>query len=434
MNDHENSIKCTEEEMESLQELAASRTAGVWRVKRAKIILETLKGRDPDKLVFDVRVPPKSIETCLKRFSEQRLDYFKTPSRAPTRREARVERVLAFLEKPPGRTSSKWKRPGVAIIGRDFSAGDIQKIRALIESMPGRPRLAIAREFCGIFGVHLANGKINLSKGTDILKRMDMDNLITLPPVRSGARYRKRVKPPRPRPEPKKIVRLEQGEIPYLQLVAAVTREDLRVWRNIIEDYHYIKQPRLVGPQVKYLVYGGKEPLSHVTALGGAIKKEGGEDPRRKWRELARSAPRGKHLLAVMGFASSALRVTVRDDFIGWTDEQRLANLKRVVCNARFLMLPWIRSPNLASRILGCAARHLRADWDALYHFKPVLLETFVQLDRFKGVCYKAANWIQVGATNGYSLYGQKHRSAVPMKAVLLYPLDKNFRGVLRGG
>jgi hypothetical protein len=136
-------------------------------------------------------------------------------------------------------------------------------------------------------------------------------------------------------------------------------------------------------------------------------------------------------LLAVLGFASSAWRLSSRDQFIGWNDEQRIANLRYVVSNARFLILPWIRRPNLASRILGGIVRRLPQDWEERYHYRPILLETFVQLDRFTGTCYKAANWIRFGTTDGYSLYGKKQKEQVPTKAVFVYPLTRKFREIL---
>ena len=126
--------------------------------------------------------------------------------------------------------------------------------------------------------------------------------------------------------------------------------------------------------------------------------------------------PCDKVLLAVLGFAASSWRLASRDKFIGWNDEQRTANLRYVVGNSRFLILPWIKYPNLLSLILGGIVRQLPQDWADQYHYRPVLLETFVQLDRFAGTCYKAANWIQLGTTIGYSLYGNKTKKGVPQK------------------
>jgi len=136
------------------------------------------------------------------------------------------------------------------------------------------------------------------------------------------------------------------------------------------------------------------------------------------------------HLLALLGFGPSAWRLTSRDDYIGWSDEQRIANLHLIVNNVRFLILPWIRSPNLASRILGGITRQLPKDWEARYGYRPLLIETFVQSDRFRGTCYKAANWVQIGTTNGYNLVNRE-RKIVPAKAILIYPLNRSFRRIL---
>jgi hypothetical protein len=148
---------------------------------------------------------------------------------------------------------------------------------------------------------------------------------------------------------------------------------------------------------------------------------------------LETDRPSGERLLAVLGFAASAWRLSSRDEFIGWSDEQRVSNLRYVIGNARFLILPWIKSPNLASRILGGIVRQLPRDWEDRYNYRPVLLETFVQTDRFAGTCYKAANWIHLGATSGYSLYGSSQKKGVPRKAVYVYPMSKKFRTVLCG-
>lgn len=174
----------------------------------------------------------------------------------------------------------------------------------------------------------------------------------------------------------------------------------------MIHHYHYIGTYHLFGPQLRYL----------VTCQNG--------------RSSGADSPAGK-LVGALSFSSAAWRVSCRDDYIGWTDTQRIANLPLVLNNSRFLILPWIRVPNLASRILGAAVRLAARDWEARYGRKPVLLETFVEQDRFRGTSYKAANWIEVGNTAGYSLYGPETRRAQPSRSVFLLPLDKRFREIL---
>ncbi|MCF6334628.1 MAG: DUF4338 domain-containing protein [Spirochaetales bacterium] len=120
-----------------------------------------------------------------------------------------------------------------------------------------------------------------------------------------------------------------------------------------------------------------------------------------------------------------------RDEYIGWTRDSRVNNLHMIVNNARFLILPWIKSKNLASKILAGAAKQIQNDWFNRYGYRPVLLETFVESRRFRGTCYKAANWIHVGQTQGRGKLDRKHLNAVQIKDIFLYPLDKQFRAGL---
>jgi len=167
-----------------------------------------------------------------------------------------------------------------------------------------------------------------------------------------------------------------------------------RLWNHLIETYHYLGNPRIVGSYLKYLVHLDGRPV------------------------------------AALGWGSAAWRVAARDSFIGWDNEHRLANLHKVASNVRFLILPWVRVKCLASRILAANVRRLPHDWQAFYNQRLVLLETFVDITRFAGTCYKAANWLHVGLTRGRGKYGPNTPSA-PVKAVFLYPLARNFGELL---
>jgi hypothetical protein len=139
----------------------------------------------------------------------------------------------------------------------------------------------------------------------------------------------------------------------------------------------------------------------------------------------------GEHIIALLGFGASARQAAPRDNYIGWSHDQRKEHLHRVVNNARFLILPWVRSKNLASMILSMAARRLPADWESRYHYHPVLLETFVEKNRFVGTFYKAANWPYVGETKGRGKLGPAGKQSVPIKDMWLFPLARNFRSTL---
>jgi hypothetical protein len=167
------------------------------------------------------------------------------------------------------------------------------------------------------------------------------------------------------------------------------------LWNELIERYHYLGYAPLPGAQMRYLVFSG---------------------------------PR---LLAALGFGAAAWKVAPRDRFIGWNDDQRRRHLHLVVNNARFLILPWVTSPNLASCILGRILQQLPEDWKSRYGYRPVLLETFVQQERFRGTCYRAANWLRVGQTQGRGKLDCHHRPRLPVKDVYVYPLQKDFRATL---
>jgi hypothetical protein len=133
-------------------------------------------------------------------------------------------------------------------------------------------------------------------------------------------------------------------------------------------------------------------------------------------------------LLALFGYGASAWRLAPRDRWIGWSDAQRQTALPRVVGQVRFLILPWIRCPNLASKLLSLSANQLPADWEQRYGIRPWLLESFVDTGRFEGICYRAANWIDVGQTQGRGKKDRRRRISLPRKQVFLYPLCRDCR------
>ena len=134
-----------------------------------------------------------------------------------------------------------------------------------------------------------------------------------------------------------------------------------------------------------------------------------------------------------MGWASAALKVASRDTFIGWDQETRKRNLHQVVNNVRFLLLPWVSVQHLASKILGANTRALKRAWRAFYKTPIQLLETFVDMSRFPGTSYRAANWVYLGQTKGSAKRGNRYTHHGRSKAVFVYPLTRNFRERLHG-
>jgi hypothetical protein len=275
--------------------------------------------------------------------------------------------------------------------GRQFTDEEITWIRRLIETTPGISRREVSRRFCQHVGWRKPDGGLKDMSCRVALLRLQRDGLLMLPP----ARY-------------KKTAALSErsgwsvltGSQPPIEAKAGaialdfelVTQGTSWLWREFIDRYHYLGYTPLPGAQLRYFV-----------------KTEG-------------------RVLALLGFGAAAWKTAPRDEFIGWSAEQRQRRLDLIVNNARFLLLPWAQVKYLASRILAMAARRLPDHWEACYGYRPALLETFVEKERFEGTCYKAAGWICVGETKGRGKLDVHSECKLPVKTVWLRPLQKDFR------
>jgi hypothetical protein len=220
--------------------------------------------------------------------------------------------------------------------------------------------------------------------------------LIELPPQRRRPRNplaeRQRPAPVAIDPTP---LRARLGEIQPLEFRSVRRTPEEALFNGLIECYHYLGYTQPVGEHLKYLVYGQGRPL------------------------------------ACLAWSSAPRHLGPRDRFIGWSAAARRHNIHLVAYNPRFLVLPWIEVPHLASHLLGRMARRLSADWERLYGHPIYFVETFVDPARFRGTCYRAANWIVLGRTTGRGKDAPTKRPNRPLKQVLGYPLAKRFRDLL---
>jgi hypothetical protein len=276
--------------------------------------------------------------------------------------------------------------------GRIFTAEEMDLLRGLIASRPAKTRAQLSRDACDVLGWHKPDGQRKDMSCRVAMLRMERDGLLQLPPPLKGNGNGRR----RPRSttasDPQEVLTTPVGRLGELEFCCVETRKDSSLWNELIERHHYLGYQPLAGAQIRYLISSGP------------------------------------HLLAAVGFSASAWKVAPRDQFIGWTPEQRRDHLQRVINNSRFLIMPWIQSPNLASHLLARLARRLPQDWERRYGYSPVLLETFVEHARFRGTCYRAANWIHVGKTQGRGKLDRYNRFAVPIKDIFLFPLCRAFR------
>ena len=276
---------------------------------------------------------------------------------------------------------------------------EIELIQKLIDENPswGRTRLSI--ELCQQWGWCHHDGQPKDISCRDMLRRLDAKGLITLPkPFRETKRtYNKKIAVQLTLHNMIPVTGDIQRMLPvHIDVVKERTSQG-QEFKSLVEEYHYLGFDMTIGENLKYMVYS-----------------------------------RDRELLACLLFGSSAWACAPRDQYIGWDATNRRNHLIFTTNNTRFLVLPWVRVPHLASHILGCIRRRISADWQAKYGHPVYLLETFVEKARFRGTCYKADNWIYVGETTGRSRNDRYNTLQVPIKDIYLHPLTRNFREVLQ--
>jgi hypothetical protein len=274
---------------------------------------------------------------------------------------------------------------------RELSFQYIESIRAIITKHCTRGRSYISRMLCREWNWVQPNGTLKEYAARDLLLRLEEKGFIELPP--------------RLRPK-NNLKRKSFAQIPlfnkhalsgsvshYLQVdIRLVEPSDEYVWGYLLHRHHYLGLPKLVGEHLRY--------LAHVNG----------------------------QVVACLAWASAAWKVKSRDAFIGWDHDTKRQRLHLVTNNTRFLILPWIQLKHLASKVLALNLKRLSYDWRNAYNHPVCLAETFVDTARFKGTCYKAANWRYVGHTQGSAKKGNAYQFHGQSKAVYLYPLERHFR------
>ena len=282
------------------------------------------------------------------------------------------------------------------LCGRALSEADLETIRREIPQADPANRAEIARRVCRALGWNNARGEPKLMSARVGLLRLHRAGLIELPAPTKGNGNARPLEQAVAKGWPEeRALGGSVGQLTGVRLSAVADKEASRRWNVLIDRYHYLGYSPLPGAQMRYL-----------------IESDQG-------------------LLGALGFGAAAWKVGARDRWIGWDRATRETHLGRVVNNARFLLLPWVRVRNLASRVLAIAAARVGADFAARYGESVVLLETFVETPRFAGTCYRAANWQYLGETAGRGKCDVHHRAALPRKGVYVYPLDADFRRAL---
>jgi hypothetical protein len=286
----------------------------------------------------------------------------------------------------------------VVVCGQTFSKETIGYIQATIDREPATSRVALSRRVCGKLNWRSQNGKLKEVSCRVALLKLHRRGVIRLGPTHCGPERKKTALAElRATPEPIQCS-LEDLQGVELVTVNSARSKASKCWNELMERYHYLGSGPLCGAQLRYLIKSGTGQW-----LGG------------------------------LAFSASAWRVKTRDQWIGWSDRARKENLHQVVSNSRFLILPWIKVPNLASHVLAKVLGRLRADWQRRYGFAPVLVESFVDQSRFLGTSYRAANWLCVGQTAGRGRQDRKKTFSLGRKDVYVYSLHKQAREILCG-
>jgi len=282
--------------------------------------------------------------------------------------------------------------------GRTFSSGELELMRRTAREFSALGVTEIARTICELLEWTRPNGGLKNHECRQLLERLQAEGFLQLPEVRKrGCRGPRRVDTSVPCSEPAPVV-CAASECEPLELAVVEGKAESRRWREQVERYHYLGCRVPFGAHLRYWA-------------------------RNRQRELA-----------CLLWTSPAWRMQARDEWIGWSDEQRRGNLQRLVNNGRFLILPWVRVKGLASKILALSVRQMPREWEIRYGCRPLMLETLVDPTRFRGTCYRAANWIPVGQTTGRGRMDRDHAAhGQAVKDIYLYPLVRNARQQLRG-
>jgi len=280
--------------------------------------------------------------------------------------------------------------------GRTITAQDVAQIRALVAAHPGASRRQLSQKLCEAWDWRQANGALRDMVCRGLMLELSRAGLIELPA--------RRQQPPNPlarraRPAPVHLdgqpIECALAELGPLDFRQVRRTADEALFNGLVEAYHYLGYVQPVGEHLKYLVYAGDRPV------------------------------------ACFAWSSAPRHLGPRDRHLGWSPEVRRTNVRLLAYNSRYLILPWVRVPHLASHLLGRMARMLPGEWERAYGHRVCFAETFVDPERFRGTCYRAANWVFLGRTTGRGKDDRTHRANRSIKDVLGLPLVRDWRARL---
>jgi len=286
------------------------------------------------------------------------------------------------------------------LCGRQFTAQELQDVIETVRMFPKLSRHELAKTICEGLSWVAPNGRYKIESCKQLLEKLEAQNEINLPEKRNTQPHShgQVICGEHTGAEPE--ITGNVSDVAPIELESVRKREDIRLWNEYVERYHILGYKRPFGAHQRYFIRSG--------------------------------APERRRL-GCMLFSASAWALAERDAWIGWNKEKRSQRLHLIVNNTRFLIFPWVRVKNLASKALSLAAKQVRRDFKERYGYEPVLLETFVDVEHYEGTCYKAANWISLGLTAGRGRMDRYTQYLSTPKQIFMYPLVPDFRAHLCG-
>lgn len=287
----------------------------------------------------------------------------------------------------------------IAFCGHQLSAEELRLIRDTIHDFPALSLTELSRTICELLDWRRPTGALKDHECYLFLQRLkDRGWLSSLPSIRRTTPLRPRIVVLNHESDPQSPILGSVAAYAPLEFDLISDAASRALFRQYIQRYHYLGYRVPFGAQLRYFVRSQRLP---------------------------------ERILACLLFSSAAWKMAPRDRWIGWRDQARSLNLARVVSNSRFLILPWVEVSGLASKILSMAAQQLSEDWLSVYQVSPLLLESLVDPQRFSGTCYRAANWIHVGTTQGRGRMDRKQDVQRHVKEIFIYPLHAHARELL---
>lgn len=291
-------------------------------------------------------------------------------------------------------------KESVMLSGRRFTDEELEDVKYIVRMFSHLTRNELAKTICEGLSWETHKGEYKLNSCLELLERLEAKEVITLPKKRMTKPPIREKVIPGEQTESESEIRGSVTELGIIKLEAVRSQEAMRLWNEYVERYHILGYKRPFGAHQRYFIWSVGET---------------------------------KRLLGCLLFSASAWALSERDEWIGWSKEDRSQRLHLIVNNTRFLLFPWVKVKNLASKALSLAAKQVRIDWQERYGYEPVLLETFVDVELYRGTCYQAANWVKLGLTAGRGRMDRYNKHLSSPKQIYMYPLRPDFRVHLCG-